>query len=151
MPAVTDDSPALQIDGLWAGPLEDVNLTIKRGEVVGIAGLLGSGRSELLRAVFGDLSVSKGNIRVQDKPVKFAHPDAAMEAGIAFVPENRVADAAFLDQPVYSNMAVSVIAKYWRGMFMRERSMRRDGNALMSDFGVKAGLGLLPAQHAVRR
>jgi ribose transport system ATP-binding protein len=138
MPPVTDDSPALQIDGVWAGPLEDVNLTVKRGEVVGIAGLLGSGRSELLRAVFGDLAVSKGSIRVQDKPVRFAHPDAAMDAGIAFVPENRAADAAFLDMPVYSNMSVSVIGKYWRGMLMRERRMRRDGNALMGDFGVKA-------------
>jgi ribose transport system ATP-binding protein len=138
MPPVTDDSPALEIDDLWAGPLKNVNLKVKRGEVVGIAGLLGSGRSELLRAVFGDLPVSRGQIRVESKPANFSHPDQAMDAGIAFVPENRATDAAFLDLPVYSNMSVSVIGMYWRGLLMRERSMRRDGHALMGDFGVKA-------------
>ena len=61
-----------------------------------------------------------------------------MDAGIAFVPENRVADAAFLDLTVYSNLSVSVIASYWQGLRMRERRMRRDGTSLMSDFGVKA-------------
>jgi ribose transport system ATP-binding protein len=61
-----------------------------------------------------------------------------MDAGIAFVPENRATDAAFLDLPVYSNLSVSVIGEYWRGLLMRERSMRRDGSALMGDFGVKA-------------
>ena len=138
MPAVTDDSPALEIEDLCAGPLHNVNLQVKRGEVVGVAGLLGSGRSELLRAVFGDLPISKGQIRVADKAVKFGHPEQAMSAGIALVPENRAMDAAFLDQPVYANMSVSVIGKYWRGLLMRERSMRRDGNTLMRDFGVKA-------------
>jgi ribose transport system ATP-binding protein len=144
MPPVTDQSPALEIDQLWAGPLRNVNLKVKRGEVVGIAGLLGSGRSELLRAVFGDLPVIKGEIRIENRLVKFAHPDQAMDAGIAFVPEDRATDAAFLDLPVYTNISVSVIGKYWRGLLMRERSMRRDGNALMGDFGVKAASAASP-------
>jgi ribose transport system ATP-binding protein len=138
MPPVTEDSPALEIDELWAGPLQNVNLRVRRGEVVGIAGLLGSGRSELLRAVFGDLPVSRGRIRVDSRVANFRHPEDAMDAGIAFVPENRATDAAFLDLPVYSNLSVSVIGEYWRGLLMRERSMRRDGSALMGDFGVKA-------------
>jgi ribose transport system ATP-binding protein len=138
MPPVKDHRPVLEIDDLWAGPLRGVSLRLDRGEVVGIAGLLGSGRSEILRAVFGDLPRTKGTIQYEGKPVKFTHPDQAMDAGIAFVPENRATDAAFLDLPVYTNMAMSVINKYWQAMRIRERKMRKDAVGLQQEFGVKA-------------
>jgi ribose transport system ATP-binding protein len=137
MPPVTDTSPALEIEDLWAGPLRGVNLTVAKGEVVGIAGLLGSGRSEILHSVFGSLPITRGTIRLDGKPSNITRPQSAMDAGVALVPENRAADAAFLDQSVYTNMSASVIGKYWRGMLMRERTMRRDGNALAIEYGVK--------------
>jgi ribose transport system ATP-binding protein len=138
MPEVQDTTPVVEIEDLWAGPLKGLNLRVNRGEVVGVAGLMGSGRSELLRAIFGDLKCDRGEVRIEGERVAFQRPGQAMRAGIAMVPENRAADAAFLDQPVYANMSVSVIRKYFRGMRMRERSMRADGRGLMVDFGVKA-------------
>ncbi len=151
MPPVTDETPILEIEDLWAGPLQGVNLRVKPGEVVGVAGLLGSGRSELCRAIFGDLAVKRGSIRLATKEVRFTHPEQAMRAGIALVPENRAADASFLDQAVYSNLSVSVIGTYWRGLRMRERSMRVDGNALDGQLQRQGGIGVGAAQHAVRR
>jgi ribose transport system ATP-binding protein len=138
MPEVHDTTPVVEVEDLWAGPLKGLNLRVNRGEVVGIAGLMGSGRSELLRAIFGDLKCERGEVRIEGERVAFRRPGQAMRAGVAMVPENRAADAAFLDQPVYANMAVSVIGKYFRGMRIRERSMRTDGRGLMGDFGVKA-------------
>ncbi len=137
MPHVGDTTPVVEIEDLWAGPLKGLDLRVNRGEVVGIAGLLGSGRSELLRAIFGDLKRDRGEIRLEGQPIAFTRPDQAMEAGVAMVPENR-AHAAFLDLPVYTNMSMSVIARYYQGLRMRERRMRRDGKGLMTDFGVKA-------------
>jgi ribose transport system ATP-binding protein len=144
MPAVPNETGALEVKDLWAGPLRGVNLSVTQGEVIGIAGLLGSGRSELLRSIFGDLPVQRGTIRLGSQTVSFKHPDEAMNAGIAFVPENRAADAAFLDQSVYTNLSVSVIGSYWRGMRMREGRMRRDGNSLVHDFGVKTASVSVP-------
>ncbi len=138
MPDVVDHEPMVEIEDLWAGPLKGLNLRVEKGEVVGIAGLLGSGRSELLRAIFGDLKVDRGQIRIDSEAVAINRPGQAMAAGIAMVPENRAADAAFLDLPVYANMSVSVIRRYFRAMRLRDRSMRKDSRGLMGDFGVKA-------------
>jgi ribose transport system ATP-binding protein len=144
MPDVESSDPVLEIEDLWAGPLKGLNLRVTKGEVVGIAGLLGSGRSELLRAVFGDLKAQKGTIRLLGQPIAFKRPDEAMDAGVAMVPENRAADAAFLDLPVYNNMSVSVIGRYFRSMFLRERGMRKDARGLMDDFDVKAASERVP-------
>src|SRR5205085_1324864 len=65
MPSVTNDEVVLEARDLWAGPLRGVDLQVSRGEVVGLAGLLGSGRTELLRAVFGTLPVKRGEILLE--------------------------------------------------------------------------------------
>jgi ribose transport system ATP-binding protein len=137
MPAVSDNGTALAVEDLWAGPLSGIDLELRKGEVVGIAGLIGSGRTELLRAIFGDIKVQRGTIRVADEQVSFKHPKDAINAGIALVPENRVFDAAFADQSVAQNLSASVIDSYWLGLRMREGRMRRDGHALMQEYGVK--------------
>jgi ribose transport system ATP-binding protein len=87
--------------------------------------------------------VAKGEIRLAGEPVRFRRMGQAMEAGVAMVPENR-ADAAFYDLPVYANMSVSVIRRYFRGALLRDRAMRRDARGLMKDFGVKAASETVP-------
>jgi ribose transport system ATP-binding protein len=144
MPTVTDTRPALEVENLWAGPLAGVNLRVNKGEVVGIAGLLGSGRSKLLQAIFGNLRIDRGVIRVDGEVVRFSHPQAAMDAGVALVPENRAVDAAFLDLSVYENISAAVIDEYWRGLRIRYRGMRSDATSLMSVFGVKAASASAP-------
>lgn len=130
--------PVLELRDLRAGPLRSVNLRVDRGEVMGIAGLLGSGRSSLLRAVFGDLPVESGEIHFKGEAVRFRSSGDAVDAGIALVPEDRAADAAFADLPLAMNLSVTVLSRYWKGGRMRERRMRTDATDLMNDHGIKA-------------
>jgi ribose transport system ATP-binding protein len=138
MPEVTDDTVVLEMRRLCAGPVRDVDLRVARGEVVGIAGLLGSGRTELLRAIFGDLSIDSGEMLVDGRAVRPRSTRDAMDAGVAYVPENRGADAAFLDLPVYANMMMASISEYWSGGRMADRRMRAEARKLMAEFLVKA-------------
>nr|MDQ6926788.1 sugar ABC transporter ATP-binding protein [Candidatus Eremiobacteraeota bacterium] len=89
-----------------AVPLDDVTLTVGRGEIVGMAGLIGAGRSEVARAVFGADSYDAGEIRLSGKRVRFRSPADAIRAGVAMVPEDRKALALFLDKPVRWNISI---------------------------------------------
>jgi ribose transport system ATP-binding protein len=144
MPEVTETTPLLEVRGLCAGPLEDVNVTVAPGEVVGVGGLLGSGRTELLRAVFGDLRRRSGEMVFDGKTLKPGRPSEAMKAGIAYVPENRAVDAAFLDLPVFTNISMANVRDYWSLGRIAYRRMRSDAKASMSEFLVKAVSGDSP-------
>jgi ribose transport system ATP-binding protein len=138
MPAVTDRVEVLRVRDLYAGPLRGVNLSVVRGEVVGIGGLLGSGRSELLRAVFGDLPIRSGEIDINGEAVTVSSPDQAMAMGVAYVPENRAADATFMDLSVATNITMGSIRDYWRRGRIVYRKMREDARRYMDEFFIKA-------------
>jgi ribose transport system ATP-binding protein len=72
------------------------------------------------------------------KPLRLRRPIDAMNAGISYVPENRAADAAFLDLEVFHNIAAASIPRYWQRFRIASRKMRRDGRKAMSEFLVKA-------------
>jgi ribose transport system ATP-binding protein len=133
---VSHGDVALQLEDIWAGPLKGVDLSLRQGEILGIAGLIGSGRTELLRVIFGDMKKAGGTIRVDGEEVDFRHPDAAIRAGVAFVPETRE-EAIFPDFTVSMNLAAASLPGYWRGLRMRNSRMRSDSEALKSEFGVK--------------
>lgn len=137
MPPVTDDRAVLEVTGLSVGPLQQVDLTVRRGEVVGVAGLLGSGRSELLRAVFGDLEPRAGRVVIDGRERGIARPADAMAAGVALIPEDRAASAAFLNESITANMTVAVLKSYWRRLVLRGRAMDLDAVDLVEEFGIK--------------
>jgi ribose transport system ATP-binding protein len=130
----------LRVTDLCAGPVSNVTLEVRAGEVVGVAGLLGSGRSELLRAIYGDLSKQSGTITVNGKPANFTRSEQAVKNGVIMVPEDRVSAATFLDLTVNQNLDVSVLNRYWRGRFHRGR-MRLDANQIRRSFSVKTSDG----------
>lgn len=135
------DAPTvLQVDDLSAGPLRGVNLTVRAGEVLGVAGLLGSGRSELLRAIYGDLPIERGSIRLQGEPVNFARKDQAIALGVVMIPEERATGGIFPSLSVNENMDVSVLRRYWRAIFNR-RAMVRESESLRGTFRVKSSSG----------
>jgi ribose transport system ATP-binding protein len=129
--------PVVEIRGLSAGPLEGIDLTVHSGEIVGIAGLLGSGRSELLRAIFGDYPTSGGTIHVNGTLRHGHRPKDAMDDDVALVPENRLEDAVFVDSPVYVNFAAVDFAKFRVGARISEGKMRAAGQEKVARFGVK--------------
>jgi len=136
MPPVTDEDLVLETRQLSAGPLRGVDLKLRRGEVVGIAGLLGSGRTELLSAIFGTLPVRAGSIFLEGKEVRFKRARDAMAAGVAFVPEDRV-DSVFIDETVTENIFATDISRYWKKGTLRRGMMRSYARQLVETFSIK--------------
>jgi ABC-type sugar transport system ATPase subunit len=89
-----------------AGVLDDISFSVRAGEVVGIAGLRGAGRTELARAVYGADPVTSGQVRLRGRVLKVKDPLAAIRAGVGLVPEERKSQGAFLGLSTASNIAV---------------------------------------------
>jgi ribose transport system ATP-binding protein len=138
MPPVESEEVALEARGLTGGPLRGVDFQLRRGEILGIAGLLGSGRSELLKMVFGAYAVKSGTLLVGGTAVKFRDIGDAMAAGIAYVPEDRITEAAFLDQSLADNVVASSIGRYWRGLWLRNRAVDHDARELIGRYFIRA-------------
>ena len=124
--------------GLSAGPLEDLDLDLREGEIVGLGGLLGSGRSSLLKALFGVRPLKSGELWIDGELRRISSPPTAMAAGLAYVPEDRQQDATFPELSVGENLSLTVIPDYWhRGMLNRRRE-HRDALGLFDSFLITA-------------
>jgi len=126
---------ALSVEGLTrrgnardphATVLEDVSLSVRHGEILGIAGLVGAGRTELARAIFGADPFDSGRISVDGKPVAIRSPREAIRHGIGLVPEDRKQQALFLAQAIRMNVSVASLdqLRRWR-YFVDEAAERR--------------------------
>lgn len=117
-----DGSVVLEVRDLVGGPLRGANLKLRAGEIVGLAGLLGSGRTELLRMCFGDLQPISGEVLLDGATVRFDTVKAAMKAGMAMVPEDRTRDAGFSDLDVRSNLSAGRVDSFWSFPLLRHRA-----------------------------
>jgi ribose transport system ATP-binding protein len=131
-------APMLEAIGLRGGAIRHADLRVRAGEVVGIAGLLGSGRSSLLRLLFGAMPAEAGSIALAGQTRRIRSPRDAMAAGVAYVPEDRAGDAAFPDLTVAENLSMSVCAEYYRAGRLRKRAERADARRLVETYHVKA-------------
>ena len=96
----------LEVEGLNAtGVFHDVSFTVRRGEIVGLAGLVGAGRSEIARAVLGVDGYDSGSVRIAGTAIPQGRPRAAIDAGVAFVPEDRRAQGLVTEASVARNVA----------------------------------------------
>jgi simple sugar transport system ATP-binding protein len=89
---------------------KDISFALHAGEILGMAGLIGSGRTELASALFGISPAEKGQIRVENKPVRINSVQDAVRAGITYVPENRLEQGLFMKLPVAENIIVTVLS-----------------------------------------
>lgn len=128
----------LEIRHLNAGKLlRDISLTVRRGEVVGVAGLVGSGRTELARCIFGIDRYDSGEIIIEGRPVRVSSPQEAIRLGIALVPEDRKKSGLVLKMAVRENLSMPAMNSSRRsdpllawGQFIR----RRAEMGLVADF-----------------
>jgi rhamnose transport system ATP-binding protein len=95
-----------------------VSLQVRRGEILGLAGLVGAGRTELARALFGLTPADAGEILLDGVPVRVSGPSAAIELGIAYVPEDRRRHGVILDLPVAANATLAVLRRLSRRGFL---------------------------------
>lgn len=136
-PPAAQAAPVLEVKELSAGPLRSVDLTVRSGEIVGLAGLVGSGRSEVLRAIFGDLPVRGGSITIDGVAGAIRHPSDAVKAGVALVPEDRVREAAFLDLTITVNLASVDFGAHRVAGRISDTRMRDSAREAVRRFGVK--------------
>jgi ribose transport system ATP-binding protein len=108
-------------------PERAVSLSVRRGEILGLAGLVGSGRTELARAIFGVDPLRKGAIRLDGEPIHIATPRAAIDHGIYLIPEDRKASGLLLDVSIAENISLPDLASYLR--FFLVNTARETENA----------------------
>jgi ABC-type sugar transport system ATPase subunit len=115
----------LRVKGLTSEPLlEDINFTVHAGEIVGIAGLIGAGRTELCRALFGIDRVDAGEVQVGGKTVRIRNPRDAVRAGIALVPEDRQRTGLAIDLAIAPNITMASLRSVSNMGFLNLRSER---------------------------
>lgn len=108
-----------------ADEFENVSFSVRSGEIVGFAGLVGAGRTELARVLFGIHRPDDGEILLRGKAVRFTSPPDALRAGIAYVPEDRHQDGLVLDFPIASNVTLPILPRLFRNLRLRRGIERR--------------------------
>lgn len=107
----------LEVKNLSDGKLlKDISFHLYKGEILGFAGLVGAGRSEVMRAIFGIDKFTSGEILLNGEIVNFQNPDDAMKSGLALVPESRKKEALFLVQSVRYNLTIKTLEKFIKGI-----------------------------------
>jgi simple sugar transport system ATP-binding protein len=122
-----------------AGQYEDISLDIRAGEIVGLTGLLGSGRTELALSLFGMNRPTSGEIRLDGKPLALKTNAQAIREGIAYVSEDRLNLGLVLEQPISSNILVTVLDKLPNRLgLVAEETRRRTARKWIEDLAIKA-------------
>lgn len=121
---VRDDFPKgeviLKVENLnQAGVLRNVSFELRKGEILGFAGLVGAGRTELMNAIFGITQMDSGNIYLEGKRVHIKNPLSAMRAGIALVPEDRKLQGLILKNSVGFNMTITILREFMKGICVK--------------------------------
>ncbi|MDJ1114550.1 sugar ABC transporter ATP-binding protein [Microbacterium dauci] len=137
----THAADVLKVEGLGApGLFADVSFSVKAGEIVGLTGLLGSGRSEIADSIFGIIPFTSGRVTVDGKPVRPGRVSEALKSGIAYVPSDRLTQGVFLDQSISDNMIASAIARFSNRVgVLRRTVIDRTIGRLVSDLSMKIG------------
>lgn len=133
-------SPALSVRGLQSranAGRPDVSFEVYPGEIVGVAGLVGSGRSEVLRAIFGADRAARGTILRDGKPVSIASPADAIAAGICLVTENRKEEGLVLPMSIEVNASLASIHDYSSAGFLRPAKERAATAAILRDLDTR--------------
>jgi ribose transport system ATP-binding protein len=129
----------LRIDGLRRdGVLEPISLCVRRGEIVGLAGLRGAGRTELARCIFGADSRSAGTVTVDGRAVRSGSPGEAIRAGIGFVTEDRKTEGLILNLSVRENITLAGLRRLARFSFVQRAAEQRRVRALSDQLDVRA-------------
>jgi rhamnose transport system ATP-binding protein len=122
----------LSVRGLTRdGVFKNVSFEVRAGEIVALAGLVGAGRSEVARAIFGIDHVDAGEVRIAGKPLQLGRPQAAVRAGLALVPEDRRAQGLALELSIARNASLTVLGRLVKHGLISSRSE----NTLAADWG----------------
>ncbi len=129
----------LRVEGLHkTGAFDDVSFNLRAGEVLGVSGLLGSGRTALAKALFGLLAPDRGRITLDGRNVVLGNPLAAAEAGIGYVPEDRLTEGLFLTQSILQNIAIGRLDAHGRSGILDLGGLMDEARDWLKRLSVKA-------------
>lgn len=130
--------PVLEVTNLTRAPSTlDVSLTVRAGEILGLAGLVGSGRSELAQVIFGITPAESGEIRLFGKTVRIASAGNAKALGIAYVPEDRGTQGLVRPMALFENISMAVLKRIANGPFIDRRAERKLARDSVEKLGVR--------------
>jgi ribose transport system ATP-binding protein len=122
---------SVEVRDLATLKVRNVSFDLHKGEVLGIAGLVGSGRTELLRAISGADRITSGTVKVDGVPLKLTSPRAAIAAGIGLLPEERKREGIIPGRSVTSNMALPSMSRFARGGIIHHGKLKRTAETLL--------------------
>jgi ABC-type sugar transport system ATPase subunit len=132
----------LETRGLTRKPqTRDVSLKVRAGEIVGLAGLVGSGRSEFAQAVFGILPADSGEILLDGKPVRITSPGQAMKLGVAYIPEDRGTQGLVRQMRIRENISMAILGSLTRMGMVNRPAERRVGEDMIRQLNIIATSG----------
>lgn len=117
--------------------VKDITIQVRSGEIVGIAGLVGAGKTELCKTLFGILSTGSGEIYINGKKRSISSPSAAVANGIALVPEERRKEGILIDESVYRNLSAASLEKFSQWGFVKQADERKAAHKMIQDLGIK--------------
>lgn len=123
-----------------AGTNEPINFSVRYGEIVGISGLVGAGRTELARAIFGVDHHKGGKVFIDGKEIRIKSPRDAINAGIAFITEDRKSEGLLLDMTLDFNMAIANMDKFKGNTGLLDlKAMRREAVNYVKELKIRPG------------
>ncbi|RJG01801.1 sugar ABC transporter ATP-binding protein [Noviherbaspirillum sedimenti] len=127
----------LKVNALHGGRVAPLSMTVRAGEIVGLAGLVGAGRTELARLIFGADKSAGGSIELDGKVVSIRHPADAIRQGIGYVPEDRKGQGLFLQLPSLVNITMNVLRRHSRWCVLKQAELMRITESAIKRLAVK--------------
>ena len=115
-----------------------MTLDVRSGEIVGLAGLVGAGRTELARVLFGLTLADSGDITLNDLPITIRSPREAVSHGIAYVPEDRRRHGIILEMPIAHNITLAILPVFFPFTLLRDGAETKLAQQFLRDLGIKA-------------
>ena len=118
------DEVVLQVENLCGNGVKNISFQLHKGEILGFAGLVGAGRTELMHLIYGAAGIEAGTVTMNGEQLSIHTPADAMKAGIGLIPEDRKWQGCFLDKPIFWNVSISNIKELCKGAFVdRKKEM----------------------------
>ncbi|ANU09463.1 ABC transporter [Planococcus antarcticus DSM 14505] len=127
--------------------LKDLSLSVAAGEVVGVVGLVGAGKTELAKALFGGTPLTSGTIKLAGKRAKIKHPADAIKAGMALIPEERRKEGLFVQESLETNASFPNLKKFSKCLLMDRKAEKHFANEIIERLRIKTGSTETPLVH----
>ncbi|MCD8241788.1 MAG: sugar ABC transporter ATP-binding protein [Lachnospiraceae bacterium] len=129
--------PVMEVRGLTNKNVKDVSFEIKKGEILGFGGLVGAGRTELARALYGADPIQSGEIVLKDKKYVPKNPRTGLDAGIGLIPEDRKAQGVVLSRPIRENIVYSILKRITKVSFIDRKKEKEYSSRYIEDLNIK--------------